>query len=138
MGNTFLHCSVTIHAPLEKVWEYFTTPEHITKWNFAIDTWCCPAAVNDLKVGGRFNYRMEARDGSFGFDFWGDYTEIALYDTIAYKLGDDRLCTLKFISHHGQTFVTEDFEPEATNPHEMQQGGWQSILNQFKSYVESH
>lgn len=119
------------------MWEMWTNPNHITKWNFATDEWCCPSAENDLKPGGKFSYRMEAKDGSMGFDFNGTYDEIDKPNKILYTLGDDRKTEIVFSSKDGSTEIKETFEAEGSNPVEMQAAGWQSILNNFKRYVES-
>lgn len=130
--------SVKIDAPVEKVWNYFTQPEHIVKWNFANDDWHSPSAENDLTVNGLFKYNMAAKDGSFSFDFWGNYTQIETHKTIAYTMGDGRKAILHFTENDNQTEVVEMFEPEGQNPEEMQQMGWQAILNNFKKYVEQN
>ena len=126
----------TIIAPLEKVWECWTKPEHITQWNNASDDWCTPRAENDLRVGGNFVYRMEAKDGSFGFDFTGMYNSIMPYEYLEYTLGDGRKVTVKFEEDGNKTKVTEKFETETTNTIELQKGGWQAILDNFKKYTE--
>jgi uncharacterized protein YndB with AHSA1/START domain len=130
--------SVKIDAPVEKVWNYFTQPEHIVNWNFANDDWHSPSAENDLTVNGLFKYTMAAKDGSFSFDFWGSYTQIETHKTIAYTMGDGRKAILHFTENNNQTEVVEMFEPEGQNPEEMQQMGWQAILNNFKKYVEQN
>lgn len=127
-----------IHAPVEKVWEYWSRPEHITKWSSASDDWHTPHAENDLRTGGKFLSRMEARDGSMGFDFFGVYDEVVPHELIAYTLGDGRKVTVKFISSDDTTRVVETFDPESLNPAEMQQNGWQAILDNFKKYAESN
>lgn len=128
-----------INVPVQNVWEYFTKPEHITKWNFASDDWCSPRAENDLRVGGSFSYRMEAKDGSFGFDFGGVYDEVVPFERIAYTLGGDsnRKVVIVFESDGDKTHVTETFDPETINPEEMQRNGWQAILDNFKKHSES-
>ncbi len=128
-----------INVPVQNVWEYFTKPEHITKWNFASDDWCSPRAENDLRVGGSFSYRMEAKDGSFGFDFGGTYDEVVPLERIAYTLGGDsnRKVVIVFESDGDKTHVTETFDPETINPEEMQRNGWQAILDNFKKHSES-
>lgn len=127
----------TVKAPIEKVWQCWTMPEHITKWNNASDDWHTPHAENDLRAGGKFVSRMEAKDGSFGFDFGGVYDEVKNNELIAYTLGDNRKVKITFSPEGVQTRVVETFEAENTNPIEMQRGGWQAILNNFKKYVES-
>ena len=126
----------TVKAPVEKVWKCFTEPEHIKKWNSASEDWHTTVAENDLRVGGKFLSRMEAKDGSFGFDFSGVYDEVKLFENIAYILDDGRKVNIVFVGDEKKTEVTETFEAEDTNPIEMQQGGWQSILNNFKKYTE--
>ena len=126
----------TVNAPVEKVWDAWTKPEHITKWNNASDDWHTPHSENDLRAGGKFNSRMEAKDGSFGFDFWGIYDDVKPNELIAYTLGDGRKVKVVFAGDSGSTKITETFEPETTNPIEMQKGGWQAILDNFKKYTE--
>jgi uncharacterized protein YndB with AHSA1/START domain len=130
--------SVKIDAPVEKVWNYFTQPEHIVNWNFANDDWHSPYAENDLTLNGLFKYTMAAKDGSFSFDFCGNYTQIETNKTIAYTMGDGRKAILHFTENDNKTEVVEMFEPEKENPEEMQQMGWQAILNNFKKYVEQN
>ncbi len=127
-----------VNAPMEKVWKYWTAPEHITKWNFASDDWCAPRAENDLRKGGKFLCRMEAKDGSFGFDFEGIYDEVKLNERIAYSLADGRKVQIQFSSQGDSTKVTEIFDAETENPIEMQQAGWQMILDNFKRYTEGN
>lgn len=127
-----------IKAPVEKVWDYWTSPEHIKKWNSASDDWHTPFSENDLRVGGKFTSRMEARDGSFGFDFGGVYDEVIQNKRIAYTLGDDRKVVVNFSSTGNETKVVETFEAEDTHSIEMQQGGWQAILDNFKRYTEAN
>lgn len=126
-----------IHAPLAKVWEYFTGQDHITQWNYAIDDWHCPSAHSDLRPGGRFSYRMEARDGSFGFDFCGTFDAVQPPRHLAITLDDGRKVKLNFAEDGSETKVTETFEAEGVNPPEMQRTGWQAILENFRKYVES-
>ena len=126
----------TINAPVEKVWRLWSDPEHITKWNSASEDWHTPFAENDLRTGGTFRSRMEAKDGSFGFDFGGTYDDVRENEHIAYTLGDGRKVTVDFTSDGEQTKVVETFDPESENPIEMQRGGWQAILDSFKTYVE--
>jgi uncharacterized protein YndB with AHSA1/START domain len=130
--------AATINAPVEKVWEYWNTPAHISGWCFASPEWHAPRAENDLTVGGKFLTRMEARDGSIGFDFWGIYDIVETHTHIAYTLGDNRQVTIEFISHGDHTEVIETFDAEDQNPVEMQQMGWQAILNNFKNYTENN
>jgi len=126
----------TVQAPVEKVWKYWTEPTHITKWNSASDDWHTPIAENDLRPGGKFHSRMEAKDGSFGFDFGGVYDEVKVHEVIAYTLGDGRKVTITFKGQEKETQVIETFDAETTNPVEMQQQGWQAILDNFKKYAE--
>jgi uncharacterized protein YndB with AHSA1/START domain len=128
----------TINAPVEKVWKLWTLPEHITKWNYASDDWHTPKAENDLRVGGKFLSRMEAKDGSFGFDFGGVYDEVKTNELIAYTIGDGRKVKVIFTNQGNTTKVTETFEAESQNSIEMQKNGWQAILNNFKKYAESN
>ncbi|MCB9208545.1 MAG: SRPBCC domain-containing protein [Ignavibacteriales bacterium] len=138
MANSKIEIESTIIADIKKVWDYWTEPEHITKWNFALDEWHCPSAENDLRVGAKFSWRMEAKDGSFGFDFWGIYDEINQNKKIAYTLGDGRKAVTTFEDLGDKTKVKTLFDPENQNPVEMQKGGWQAILNNFKKHVEEN
>jgi len=126
-----------INASLEKVWDAWTNPDHITHWNFADASWHCPHAENDLRENGKFSYRMEAKDGSFGFDFKGTYTEVETFNKISFVLDDGRKVNVSFNKKDGMTQVIETFEAEDSNSLEMQQTGWQMILDNFKNYVES-
>ncbi|MEJ0104553.1 MAG: SRPBCC family protein [Bacteroidota bacterium] len=126
-----------INAPVEKVWELWTKPEHITKWSNASDDWHTPHAENDLRVGGSFVSRMEAKDGSFGFDFGGVYDAVRTSEYIEYTLGDSRNVKIWFTPQGNKTKVVESFEAETENPIDMQRGGWQAILDNFKKYTES-
>ena len=126
----------TINAPVEKVWEYWTKPEHITQWNNASDDWHTPHAENDFRPGGKFVSRMEAKDGSFGFDFGGVNDAITPHEYIEYTIGDGRKVKIYFKADGDKTKVTETFEAEDTNSIDVQQGGWQAILNNFKKYTE--
>ncbi|SHF29260.1 SRPBCC family protein [Chryseobacterium takakiae] len=130
---------ITILAPVRKVWEYFNSPEHITQWNFASDTWECPFAEVDLKEGGEFTTRMQAKDGSFGFDLVGIYDEIISEKSIRYHMEDGRKVQVIFDKiDENTTKVTEIFDPEKQNPVQMQRDGWYAILNNFHKYVENH
>jgi len=130
--------SAQVAKPVDHVWTCYTEPTHITQWNAASDDWHCPRAENDLRVGGRFSYRMEALDGSFGFDFGGTYTSVKQMEHFAYTMDDGRTCEVRFAAEGGGTAVTVTFEAETENPVEMQRGGWQSILDRFKAYTEAH
>jgi uncharacterized protein YndB with AHSA1/START domain len=125
-----------IQAPVQKVWECWTSPGHIIHWNFASEEWHCPSAVNDLQPEGKFSWRMEAKDNSFGFDFSGQYREIKLQEYILWVLDDGREVSIQFVAHEGETLVTETFEPDGNDPG-LQRQGWQAILDNFKAYVES-
>jgi uncharacterized protein YndB with AHSA1/START domain len=127
----------TVLADKQKVWDYYTNPEHITKWNFADPSWHCPAATNDMKVGGRYVARMEAKDGSFGFDFDAVYTEINIGKSFTYEFGG-RLSAVDFKEIGRQTEVNVTFDPETENSIELQRKGWQAILDNFKKYTESN
>lgn len=135
--KTIITVTTTVNAPVQKVWECWTKPEHITKWNNASDDWHTPSSTNDLKVGGRFTARMEAKDGSMGFDFGGVYDAIRANEYIEYTLGDDRKVKISFIPVDNGTKVSESFEAETTHSPEMQKTGWQAILDNFKKYTES-
>lgn len=126
-----------VHAPVENVWSYWTEPKHITQWNNASDDWHTPFAENDLRVGGKFVSRMEAKDGSVGFDFGGVYDEVSLHESIAYTMGDGRKVKVAFARQDNDTRVVESFDAEETHPIEMQQAGWQAILDNFKKYAEA-
>lgn len=127
----------TIKEPIEKIWRTWTETEHIEKWNYASEDWHTPHAENDLRVGGRFLSRMEAKDGSFGFDLTGTYDEVKLYDVIGYTLDDGRKVKITFITDDEKTNITVTFEAESSNSLEMQQNGWQAILDNFKKYTQS-
>ena len=137
-GKTLITIQTQVKAPVEKVWEYWTSPVHIVKWNSASEDWHTPRAENDLRTGGRFSSRMEARDGSFGFDFGGVYDIVETHKRIEYTLEDDRKVRIHFTSNGDTTEVIESFEAESTNPVEMQRSGWQSILDNFKKYTEGN
>jgi uncharacterized protein YndB with AHSA1/START domain len=134
--KTLITVEAKINAPVEKVWKLWTEPQHIIKWNNASDEWHTPKAENDLKEGGKFLSRMEAKDGSFGFNFEGTYNEVKPLELIRYTLADDREVKIIFKGEGKTTTVTEIFEAENQNSIEMQQMGWQAILNNFKKYVE--
>ena len=136
-GKTRVTISAIINAPVEKVWNMWNEPQHVTQWNAASDDWHSPRAENDLREGGSFNYRMEAKDGSFGFDFAGVYDEVIPNEHISYTMGDGRSVATDFVSEGDTTEITSTFEAETENPVEMQRDGWQAILNNFKKYAES-
>ncbi|RPI06830.1 MAG: polyketide cyclase [Ignavibacteriae bacterium] len=127
----------TVNAPIDKVWKLWNTPEDITKWNNASDDWHSPRAKIDLTPGGKFNVRMEAKDGSAGFDFGGVYDKITPQEYIAYTMGDGRKVEIHFTKSGSATNIVEKFEPENENTLELQQTGWQSILDNFKKYAET-
>ena len=126
----------TVNAPVEKVWEAWTKPEHITKWSFASEDWHTPWAKNDLRDGGSFSSRMEAKDGSMGFEFGGVYDTVITNDQSTYTMGDGRKVNIQFTVEGDNTRIVQSFEAESENPVEMQRGGWQAILNNFKKYAE--
>jgi uncharacterized protein YndB with AHSA1/START domain len=133
----FITIETTINAPIANVWEKWTKPEHIQSWNFASPNWHCPSAKTDLQVGWEFHYEMAARDGSMSFDFWGTFQEIEERKSLDIRIGDGRKMKVTFESLAEGTKVTEQFEPENQNPEDLQQAGWQMILDNFKSYAES-
>ena len=137
-NKTIITVEATVNAPVEKVWKFWSSPEHITKWNNASDDWHTPYAENDLQVGGKFTSRMEAKDGSFGFDFWGIYDVVVTNERIEYTLGDDRKVKIVFTNKGNATQVIESFEAENENSIEMQKGGWQAILDNFRKYTEEN
>lgn len=128
----------SVKSDIDKVWEYWTKPEHITNWNFATEEWCCPNAQNDLKPNGKFSWRMEAKDGSIGFDFEGTYDEVIEKKLISYKMTDGRKVDIEFTQNGNEVLVKETFDAEGTNSDEQQRAGWLSILGNFKSYTESN
>jgi uncharacterized protein YndB with AHSA1/START domain len=134
--QTSITVQTTVKAPVEKVWNYWNSPEHITKWAAASDDWHAPKAENDLRTGGSFSTRMEAKDGSFGFDFGGIYDEVKKHELITYTLGDGRKVSVIFTVNGDETAIEETFEPENTNPLEMQRAGWQAIMDNFRKYTE--
>ncbi|MGG1556266.1 SRPBCC family protein [Paenibacillus ferrarius] len=133
-----LKVEALIQSPIEHVWSYWTEPNHIIQWNSASPDWHTPRAENDLRVGGSFSSRMEAKDGSFGFDFGGVYDDVRPHEHIAYTIGDGRKVKIDFIREGSATRVVESFEAESQNAPEMQQAGWQAILDNFKKYAEKH
>lgn len=126
-----------VAAHKNKVWEYYTQPQHITQWNFATPDWCCPSATNDLQAGGKYSARMEAKDGSFGFDFEAIYDEVIEFEKLLFTIADGRKTAVLFSENGNQTDVTVTFEAETVNPIELQRDGWQAILNNFKTYAEA-
>lgn len=136
--KTTITVKTDIQAPIEKIWVYWTEPEHITKWNQASEDWHTPYAENDLRVGGKFKSTMAAKDGSFSFDFEGIYSRVDQHEAIDYTIGDGRKVATLFSGNERKTSITTTFEAEGTNPIEMQRGGWQAILDSFKKYVENN
>lgn len=130
---------VVVDAPVDRIWKYWNEPKHIVEWYHASDDWHVPKAVNDLRAGGAFGIRMEAKDGSAGFDFTGRYTEVNENERITYDMPDGRKVFVDFTKESdGSGYrITEIFDPEDQNPLEMQKAGWQAILENFKKYVEA-
>jgi uncharacterized protein YndB with AHSA1/START domain len=133
----FITIEATIAAKIDKIWSYWTNTDHIVHWNFASPEWHCPSARHDLKVGGSLNYRMEAKDGSMGFDYTAKFTTIKPNHLLEYVLDDGRTVSIKFHQEGNFTKVVESFEVEDENNLEMQRQGWLAILNNFKAYVEA-
>ena len=133
-----INISVNIDATLEKVWDFWKNPNHIKNWNFASPDWHCPKAQNDLKVNKSFNIRMEAKDGSFGFDFEGKYTKIIDFELIEYVLADDRKVITTFEKQEKSVVITQKFDAESENSIALQQNGWQAILDNFKTYIQEN
>ncbi|SMD33078.1 Uncharacterized conserved protein YndB, AHSA1/START domain [Reichenbachiella faecimaris] len=138
MKTTKINIETFVSSAGKKVWDCWTKPEHITQWNFASDDWRCPSAQNDLSVGGKYSARMEAKDGSFGFDFEATYDEVIDQKKIAYTMSDGRQAITTFESTAGVTKIHTVFDAESENPIDMQRDGWQAILNNFKKYVEGY
>ncbi|MGN6647402.1 MAG: SRPBCC family protein [Cytophaga sp.] len=128
----------TVQAPVDKVWKYWNEPAHIMQWCQASPEWHAPAAKNDLRTGGTFSTTMAAKDGSMSFDFGGVYDQVKTNELIEYTLGDGRKVKIVFSKAGDATKVVESFEPEGMNPREMQQAGWQAILNSFKDHTEKN
>jgi uncharacterized protein YndB with AHSA1/START domain len=135
--NSPITIETSINAPMETVWQCWTQPKHICKWYFASDDWHAPVAENDLRLGGKFLIRMEAKDNSFGFDFEGIYTQVEQHKNIEYVLADHRKVMTKFIAKGNQTQIVETFDAENENSLEMQKTGWQAILDNFKKHCEA-
>ena len=134
---TQITVTTLVEAPIEHIWECWTNPDHIMEWNHASDDWHCPAATNDLTIGGTFSSTMSANDGSVSFDFEGTYTDIVENERIEYSLADDRHISVTFEEEGDKIRVTEVFDAESENPIEMQQAGWQAILDNFRDYTEA-
>jgi len=135
-SKTTITVENTINAPIEKVWEFWSKPEHITQWANASDDWHAPYADNDLRKDGKFKTTMAAKDGSVSFDFEGIYTTVEENSLIEYAMADGRKVKISFESNDDSTKVTETFDPESINSIELQRNGWQAILNNFKKYTE--
>lgn len=133
-----INISANIKCEKSKVWDFYTNPEHIVKWNFASNDWCCPSAENDLKIGGKYKARMEAKDGSFGFDFEAKYTALEEGKSFTYELTDGRSVKVDFEKNDNKTNLKISFDPESENSIDMQRDGWQAILDNFKKYAESN
>lgn len=135
---TNITVEASINAPVEKVWQCWTEPQHITKWCQANDDWHAPYADNDLQKGGSFKTTMAAKDSSFQFDFGGVYDNVEQHQLIEYTMGDGRKVSISFTGNGNTTHVIETFDAESTNPVELQKQGWQAILNNFKNYTEKN
>ena len=138
MDTTKITIQAVVAADRQKVWNCYTQPEHITKWNFATDTWHCPAASNDMRVGGKYLARMEAKDGSFAFDFEAVYNEIVDGEKFTYTMPDNREIQVSFEQTDDKTLVIVTFDPENENPVDLQRSGWQSILDNYRKYAEGN
>jgi uncharacterized protein YndB with AHSA1/START domain len=138
VNTTVITVEATVNAPIEKVWKYWTEPQHVKNWNAASVDWHTTRAENDLRVGGNFTFRMEAKDGSFGFDFGGTYDAVRENEYIEYTLGDGRKVKTYFMNENNATKVVETFDAENTHPVEFQKAGWQAILDNFKKYSEEN
>ena len=138
VNKTAITVKTTVNAPVAKVWQYWSEPQHITNWAFASDDWHAPYAENDLREEGKFKTTMAAKDGSMSFDFEGIYTAVKDHELIAYTIADGRKVNITFTVNGNSTDIVETFEAEDTFPAEMQQSGWQAILDNFKKYVESN
>ncbi|CAD0002647.1 SRPBCC family protein [Flavobacterium salmonis] len=128
----------TINSSIQKIWEFWTSPEHIIKWSFASPDWHTPYAENDLREGGKFKSTMAAKDGSMSFDFGGEYTLVKQNESIEYIMADGRKVEISFNETPNGVEIIESFDPETENPEEMQRGGWQAILDNFKNYAEAN
>jgi len=137
-NRTSITVETKVNASAEKVWQYWSAPEHIMKWTFASGDWHVPYADNDLKIGGKFKTTMAAKDGSAGFDFEGTYRAVEENKLIAYDMTDGRQVKITFEENDGKTRIVETFDAEEQNSVEMQKDGWQSILDNFKKYTEEN
>ncbi len=136
MTKNSITVKALVNAPVQIAWRAYTNPIAVTQWNFASDDWYCPTAENDLRVGGKMKSRMEAKDGSFGFDFEATYEEVIDQKKLVYGLVDGRKVVITFESDGDKTNVVTTFDAESENPLEMQEAGWQAILNNYKAYAE--
>jgi uncharacterized protein YndB with AHSA1/START domain len=127
-----------VNAPIKKVWEFWTQPKHITKWNHASDDWHCPKAENNLKTGGKFNYTMASKEGVMSFDFEGTYSNVKEFSSIEYNILGGRKVIINFEETNNGVEITESFEPEDVNSRELQKNGWQAILDNFKKHTEKN
>jgi uncharacterized protein YndB with AHSA1/START domain len=135
--KTQITVETIINAPVEKVWKNWTDPKDIVQWAFASDDWHAPYADNDVRVDGTFKTTMAAKDGSFSFDFGGVYTKVKPNKTLDYTIGDGRKVWISFEDQGDKTKVIETFEAEEMNSIEMQKGGWQAIMENFRKHVEA-
>ncbi len=138
MNSSKITVNATVSANAKKAWDYYTGPEHITQWNSPSDDWHCPRAENNMKVGGKYNARMEAKDGSMGFDFEAVYDEVNPGKSFSYTMTDGRRADVAFEESNGKTDVTVTFDPENQNPPDFQKAGWQAILDNYKKYTEAN
>ena len=132
-----IEVEITVHSTLEKVWDFWNNPAHIVNWYFASDDWYAPLSENDLQAAGKFKTTMSAKDGSFSFDFTGEYTKVEPMKEIEYEITGGRKVQISFVKLEDGVKVIEKFEPETENTLEIQKTGWQSILNNFKKLVEN-
>ncbi|HYC84938.1 MAG TPA: SRPBCC family protein [Chryseosolibacter sp.] len=137
MEKTRITVETKVNAPVAKVWESWSDPRHITQWCQASDDWHAPHAENDLRDGGKFKTTMAAKDGSVSFDFEGVYTRVENHQRIEYAMSDGRTVEVTFSTEGNQTRIVETFDAENTHPIEIQRGGWQAILDNFRKYTES-
>ena len=138
MEATKIQVQANVAADKQKAWDFYAKPEHIVKWNFASDDWQCPRATNDMRVGGKYSARMEAKDGSFGFDFEAVYDQIVPGEKFQYTMPDGRLVNVEFEKNGNSTNVKVLFDAESVNSLELQKGGWQTILDNYKKYAEKN
>lgn len=137
MNSTPITITATVNAPIEKVWEYWNSPEHIPKWAFADESWEAYDAKNELRTGGKFSTMMGAKDKSASFEFGGTYSNVEDHKVIEYDMDDKRHVKTTFEETPEGVKITQTFDPEQENPEEMQKAGWQAILNNFKKHAET-